>query len=108
MQETKGRAQGPPLHFLRHDTYACAGMALSEDLIKKLSAKFPPGEMSDFKYRGKDATIKADEAGNAILLFLGKRMENGHIKGERYARRLLFDGDGKTLKEHWEMLGKSA
>lgn len=83
-------------------------MALSEDLIKKLAAKFPPGAMSDFKYRGKDATIKADEAGNAILLFIGKRMEDGYIRGERYARRLLFDKDGKVIKDHWEMKGKSS
>lgn len=82
-------------------------MALSEALIKKLSAKFPPGELSDFKYRGKHATVKADEAGNAILLFLGRRMENGHIKGERFARRLLFDEEGKVIKDHWEMKGKS-
>ena len=82
-------------------------MALSEELIKKLSGKFPPGSMSDFKFRGLDATIKADEEGHAILLFLGKRMENGHIRGERFARRLLLDENGKVLKDHWEMKGKS-
>jgi hypothetical protein len=82
-------------------------MPLSESLIKKLSAKFPAGQMCDLSYRGNDLTVKADEEGNAILLFICKRMENGHIKGERYARRLLIDKDGKVLKDHWEMKGKS-
>ncbi len=85
-----------------------ADMALSEALIKKLSAKFPAGELSDLTWRGKDITIKADEAGNAILLFIGKRMDDGHIKGERYARRLVFKEDGSVLKDHWEGKGKSA
>lgn len=83
-------------------------MPLSDALIKKISAKFPPGVMADLKYRGLDLTIKADEQGNAILLFIGKRMENGHIKGERYARRLLFDKAGKLIKDHWENKGKSS
>jgi len=82
-------------------------MALSEALIKKLSKKFPPGGMSDLVYRGNDLTIKADEDGNAILLFIGRRQEDGHIRGERYARRLLFDADGKAIKDHWECKGKS-
>lgn len=82
-------------------------MALSEALIKKLSAKYPPGELTDLTYRGNDLTVKADEAGNAILLFIGKRQDNGHIKGDRYARRLLIDESGKVIKDHWEMKGKS-
>jgi hypothetical protein len=83
-------------------------MALSEDLIKKLSKPYPPGAMSDLKFRGNDLTVKADEAGHAILLFIGRRMEDGHIKGERYARRLVFDESGKALKDHWELKGKSS
>ncbi len=83
-------------------------MALSEALIKKLAKKFPPGEMSDLVYRGNDLTVKADGDGNAILLFIGKRQEDGHIRGERYARRLLFDESGKAIKDHWELKGKSS
>lgn len=82
-------------------------MALSEALIKKLFAKFPAGELSDLRYRGNDLTVKADEAGNAILLFIGKRLDDGHIKGERYARRLLQDAQGAVIKDHWELKGKS-
>ena len=82
-------------------------MAISEDLVKKLAKKFPPGELSDLRYKGNDLTVKADEAGNAILLFIGKRQEDGHIRGERYARRLLFDEAGNPVKDHWELKGKS-
>ena len=83
-------------------------MALGEDLIKKLSKPYPAGELSDLRYRGNDLTVKADDAGNAILLFIGSRMDDGHIKGERYARRLVFDETGKVLKDHWELKGKSS
>ena len=82
-------------------------MALSESLIKKLSQKYPANELTDLRYRGNDLTIKADEAGNAILLFIGRRMDSGHIKGERYAQRLLYDDAGNTIKDHWELKGKS-
>jgi hypothetical protein len=82
-------------------------MALSEALIKKLAQKYPPNEMTDLRYRGNDLTIKTDNAGNAILLFIGRRQEDGHIRGERYARRLLVDDAGRVLKDHWELKGKS-
>lgn len=82
-------------------------MALGEALTKKLAKKYPPDEMIDLQYAGKDLTIKTDEAGNAILLFMGKRQDNGHIKGERFARRLVYDKDGKAVKDHWELKGKS-
>jgi hypothetical protein len=82
-------------------------MALSEALIKKLSQKYPANELTDLRYRGNDLTVKANETGHAILLFIGQRQEGGHIRGERYARRLLFDDAGNTLKDHWELKGKS-
>ena len=82
-------------------------MALSEDLIKKLAKSYPPGELTDLKFRGNDLTVKADEAGRAILLFIGRRQDDGHIRGERYARRLVFDESGNAVKDHWELKGKS-
>ena len=41
-----------------------------------------------------------------ILLFIGKRQIIGKIKGERYARNLLKDSDGKVIKDHWDNKGK--
>jgi hypothetical protein len=81
-------------------------VALSEALIKKLAQKYPPNGMTDLRYRGNDLTVKTDDAGHAILLFIGRRQEDGHIRGERYARRLLFDEAGSLLKDHWELKGK--
>jgi hypothetical protein len=41
-------------------------------------------------------------------LFFGKRREDGTIKGERYARTLKHDKDGRLFKDHWELKGKAS
>ena len=82
-------------------------MALSEDLQKKLSKKFEISSMLEMKYKGYDLSFKTDEEGNAILLFIGKRTDQGTIKGERYARTLKKDREGKVFKDHWELKGKA-
>ena len=81
-------------------------MALGETLIKLLSKKYDASTMIDRKFKGYDISFKTDEEGNPVLLFLGKKMENGMIKGQRYARRLLKDKDGKIVKDHWDDKGK--
>jgi hypothetical protein len=83
-------------------------MSLSPPLLKKLAQRYAPDSLLDFRWREQDLTIKTDEAGNAILLFIGKRMEDGKIRGERYARRLLRDAAGVVVKDHWDAKGKSA
>lgn len=83
-------------------------MPLSPPLLKKLAQLYAPDLLLDFKWRGQDLTIKTDESGNAMLLFIGKRMEDGKIRGERYARRLLHDAVGAVVKDHWDAKGKSA
>lgn len=82
-------------------------MALSEDLEKKLSKKFEPSSMVEMKYKGYDLSFKTDEEGNAILLFMGKKTTEGIIKGERFARTLKKDREGKIFKDHWELKGKA-
>lgn len=82
-------------------------MALSEDLQKKLGKKFESSSMVEMKYKGYDLSFKTDEEGNAVLLFIGKKTEQGTIKGERYARTLKKDREGKIFKDHWELKGKS-
>jgi hypothetical protein len=37
----------------------------------------------------------------------GKLKEDGTIKGERYARTLKYDKEGKIIKDHWELKGKA-
>lgn len=82
-------------------------MALSEHLEKQLQKKYEPSTMVSLKYKGNDISLKTDQEGNGILMFIGKATKDGKIKGERYARRLLKDPDGKIIKDHWERKGKA-
>jgi hypothetical protein len=82
-------------------------MKLSEDLQKKLSKLYEPSTMVEMKYKGYDLSFKTDEEGNAILLFMGKKTDQGTIKGERYARTLKKHREGKIFKDHWELKGKA-
>ena len=82
-------------------------MALSEDLQKKLTKKFEASSMVEMKYKVDDLSFKTDEEGNAILLFIGKKTAQGTVKGERYARTLKRDREGKIFKDHWELKGKA-
>lgn len=83
-------------------------MKLSEDLVKKLSKSYEPSTLIHDTFRGNDITFMTDAAGNAIQLFVGKRTADGAIKGERYARTLKHDRDGKRIKDHWEAKGKAS
>ena len=83
-------------------------MKLQEELIKKLSKTYEPSTMIDMRFREKDLAFKTDEQGNPVLLFIGKRGEEGNIKGERYARTLKYDKEGKKIKDHWELKGKAS
>lgn len=83
-------------------------MKLSEDLQKKLAKIYEPATMVEMKFKGYDLAFKTDDEGNAVLLFIGKRTEQGTIKGERYARTLKKDGEGKIFKDHWELKGKAS
>ncbi len=83
-------------------------MKLSEDLQKKLRKVYEPSAMVELTYKGYDLSVKTDEDGNAILLFIGKKTEQGTIKGERYARTLKKDRERKIFKDHWELKGKAS
>ncbi|MBD0378305.1 MAG: hypothetical protein ICV51_22090 [Flavisolibacter sp.] len=83
-------------------------MNLSDDLIKKLSKKYEPSALLYLKHRGNDMAIKTDEEGNAIQLFLGKLKEDGNIRGDRYARKIIRDKEGNIIKDHWDRKGKAS
>jgi len=83
-------------------------MKLSDDLIKKLSKKHEPGILIHDTFRGNDIAFKTDDDGNAIQLFVGKRSEDGTIKGERFVRTLKRKSDGTVLKDHWDAKGKAS
>jgi hypothetical protein len=80
-------------------------MALGHALLKILGKHFEPSSMVESRFKGYDIAIKTDEEGNAILLFIGKKDESGRIRGQRYARRLLKDKQGKVMKDHWDDKG---
>jgi hypothetical protein len=81
-------------------------MKLGDELLKKLNKKYEPSAMVNISFRRYDLAVKTDEEGNPIVLFIGKEKENGNIKGDRYARRLLKDKEGKIIKDHWDYKGK--
>jgi hypothetical protein len=83
-------------------------MKLGEELLKIVAKKYEPSTMVEVKFKGYDVSIKTDGDGNAILVFIGKKNEQGIIKGERYARTLKTDREGKRIKDHWELKGKAS
>ena len=82
-------------------------MPLSEDLVKKLSKKYEPSSMVEMRFRGNDVAFKTDEEGNPVLLFMGRAGEDGTIRGDRYARTLKRDREGRVIKDHWERKGRA-
>ncbi len=82
-------------------------MSLGDDLQKKINKKFEPSAKIPMRYRSYDLLLITDKDGNAVQLFMGKENEQGIIKGDRYARTLKYDREGKLIKDHWERKGKS-
>lgn len=82
-------------------------MKLNEDLIKILSKTYEKSSLINSSFKQKDISIKTDNEGNPVLLFIGKRADDGTIKGERYVRTLKRDKDGNIFKDHWELKGKA-
>lgn len=82
---------------------------LKEPILKILSKTYEADSMLELKFKRYDLAIKTDGKGRAILLFMGEKDPvTGKIKGERYARRLLEDPNGKILKDHWDNKGKAS
>ena len=82
-------------------------MKLSEELVKLLRKKYEPSSMVNSRYKGNDIAFKTDKDGNPVQLFVGRKDEEGMIKGHRYVRILKHDKDGNVVKDHWDLKGKS-
>jgi hypothetical protein len=82
-------------------------MKIGEKLLKVLSKKYTPDQMINQKFERYDIGFKTDDEGNPILLFIGTLDQDGKIKGERFARRLVRDQNGGILKDHWDAKGKT-
>ena len=81
-------------------------MKIGDSLLKKLNKLYEPSAMVYLKFKSYDVALKTDEEWNPVLLFIGKQKDDGIIKGDRYARRLLKDKEGKVIKDHWDYKGK--
>ena len=82
-------------------------MSLGDELLKKINKKFEPSAKVSLRYKRFDLDLITDKEGNAIQLFMGKRADDGLIKGDRYARTLKYDRDGVIIKDHWERKGRA-
>jgi hypothetical protein len=82
-------------------------MKLSVELQAKLRKQYEPDSLIEIKFKGLDVVFRTDFEGNANLLFIGKKKEDGKIKGARYVRTLQKSGTGTIIKDHWDFKGKS-
>lgn len=81
-------------------------MKLGKDIQKILGQTYPTETMVSRRMGRYDLAFKTDDRGRPVLLFLGKADEQGKIKGERFARRLVTDDTGAVIKDHWDNKGK--
>ncbi|MDQ8051729.1 MAG: hypothetical protein REI78_01825 [Pedobacter sp.] len=82
-------------------------MELKAPILQILNKNYPPDQVVQTTFKKYDLVFKTDTEGNPILLFLGQMQSNGHIRGERYARRLVRDQSGQIIKDHWDHKGKA-
>ena len=80
-------------------------MALGPAILKIISKQYSPSTFIERRFREYDLGFKTDADGHPIVLFLGKKDSFGNIRGRRYARRLVRDGNGSILKDHWDDKG---
>lgn len=81
-------------------------MKIGEKLLKRLNKKYAAGQMIEQEFERYDISFKTDDEGNPVILFIGTRMPDGQIRGERFVRVLIKDTAGKLLKDHWDCKGK--
>ena len=79
---------------------------LGEGVRKLLNKPYPASSINEITYRGRDIAFKTDNEGKPVLLFIGKKIAPGKIRGERYVRSITATSEGK-LKDFWEKKGKA-
>lgn len=82
-------------------------MILGEEILKILNKRYEPDTFVETSFKRYDLGFKTDDTGRPILLFIGKMGDDGKIKGERFARRLVFGAGGEVIKDHWDNKGKA-
>ena len=79
---------------------------LGEGVRKLLNKPYAASSINEITYRGQDIAFKTDNEGRPVLLFIGKKIAPGKIRGERYVRSIIRTSDGK-IKDQWEKKGKA-
>ena len=80
---------------------------IGDKLLHKLSKRYEPNSTMHEVFKGNDISFVTDENGDPKYFFIGKRMPNGNIKGDRFSRTLLFHENGTVSKSHWDYKGRT-
>lgn len=81
-------------------------MDLGEPILKILSKTYDPSSLIETRCNTYDLAFKTNREGIPMVAFLGKKDEQGHIHGERFARRLRQQVNGTIVKVGWENKGE--
>lgn len=79
---------------------------LREEIKKLMDKPYRASSIQETNYKGQDLAFKTDKEGRPVLLFIGKKIAPGKIRGERYVRNMVTTSDGR-VKGHWEKKGKA-
>ncbi len=82
-------------------------MELQEPIRKILNKKYQPSSLIVTRYERYDIAIKTDRDGDPMVLLMGRKDEKGHVRGERFTRRLKQTVDGNIIKDRWEHKGNT-
>ena len=83
-------------------------MSLGTPILKILNKKYEADSFIERKFLRYDLGFRTDNEGNPIIVFVGKKDSSGKIKGRRYARRLVKNAEGETVRDHWDDKGPAA
>jgi hypothetical protein len=81
-------------------------MKIGSPLLKILNKNYQPSSLHELKFGRYDLALKTDDLGRPTLLFIGHKNAAGKIEGERFTRRIVADGEGNVIKDHWDNKGK--
>jgi hypothetical protein len=79
---------------------------LGEGVKKLLEKEYPASSINETTYRGQDIAFKTNAEGRPVLVFIGKKVAPGKIRGQRYIRSTVTTSDGH-VKDHWEKKDKT-
>lgn len=82
-------------------------MKLGKEILKVLGQTYAADAMIERRVGRQTLLFKTDSFGRPVLLFMGKKGDDGQVKGERFTRQLVTDANGKVIKDHWDNKGRT-